>query len=226
MPARTRSSSARMDSSIGVSGSKRCRNSTSMRSVCRRLQARLDRAHDVAARAAARIDVGAGRVEALGGDHEIVAVALGQPAEDLLGLALVVLVGAVEEVDAGVAHRLVHAPRTWPRRHRRRRTWCRSRVRRRRCRYGRGACVSSPESITRSGAGGQAKIGPQRRVRPGRSRSVEAGSRSGPGRERAAGPARPTSRRVRRRRETAGPRHRLRRGTRNRERRRRHPAAR
>src|SRR6185503_9565054 len=32
-------------------------------------------------------------------------------AEDLLGLALVVLVGGVEEVDAGVAHRLEHVRR-------------------------------------------------------------------------------------------------------------------
>src|SRR5687768_17174243 len=73
------------------------------------LEARLDRAGDVAARAAARVDVVAGRVEALGGDDELVALAADQPAEDLLGASLAVLVGGVEEIDPGLAHRAIHA---------------------------------------------------------------------------------------------------------------------
>ena len=70
-------------------------------------EARLDGLHHMAPRSAARIHVGARRIEAFGGENEIVAVVLRQPAEDLLRLALVVLVGAVEEIDARVAHRLV-----------------------------------------------------------------------------------------------------------------------
>src|SRR5688500_18323347 len=60
---------------------------------------------------AARIDVAASRVEALGGDYQVVAPAADQPAEDLLRLAGVVLVGGVEEVDAGVARGAEHARR-------------------------------------------------------------------------------------------------------------------
>jgi len=71
-------------------------------------QAALDRLDDVPPRGAARIDVRSGGVEALGDHHQIVAVAAHQRAEDLLGLALGVLVGSVEEVDARVAAGLEH----------------------------------------------------------------------------------------------------------------------
>ena len=66
------------------------------------LQARVDGAHDVAARSAACVDVGTLLAVALGGDHQLVAMALDQAAQDLLGFALAVLVGRVEEVDPGV----------------------------------------------------------------------------------------------------------------------------
>ncbi len=64
----------------------------------------LDRAQDVAAVAAARVDVGFGsdRQEALGGDDQPVALAGDQSAQDLLRAAAAIGVGAVEEVDAGL----------------------------------------------------------------------------------------------------------------------------
>src|SRR4051812_31284695 len=65
----------------------------------------------MAARAALGVDVGPRGVEALGGDHEIVAAAAHQPAEDLFRLALAVLVGGIEEVDAEIPHRLEHLGR-------------------------------------------------------------------------------------------------------------------
>src|ERR1700682_6371042 len=101
------SSSARMASSIGVTGSKRCRNSTSMRSVCRRRRLASTACTKWRRGEPRAVTSGAGGFEAFGGQHEIVAVVLRQPAEDLLRLALVVLVGAAEEIDARVAHRLV-----------------------------------------------------------------------------------------------------------------------
>ena len=52
-----------------------------------------------------------GRVEALGGDHQVVAAAADQLAQHLLGLAVVVLVGGIEEVDAGIARGAEHATR-------------------------------------------------------------------------------------------------------------------
>src|SRR5258708_38012154 len=75
------------------------------------LQARLERAADVAARAALRVDVAAGRVEALGGDHKVVAAAAHAPAENLLRAPLAVLVCGIEKGDAGVAAGLEHRPR-------------------------------------------------------------------------------------------------------------------
>src|SRR5258708_38748550 len=75
------------------------------------LQARLERAADVAARAAPRVDVAAGRVEALGGDHKGVAAAAHEPAENLLRAPLSLLVCGIEKGDAGVAAGLGHPPR-------------------------------------------------------------------------------------------------------------------
>jgi hypothetical protein len=72
------------------------------------LEAGLDRLDDMAPRGAACVEVGADLGVDLGGEHKVVAMALHQPAEDLLRNALVVLVGGVEEVDAGVAAGFVH----------------------------------------------------------------------------------------------------------------------
>ena len=75
------------------------------------LQAHFYRARDMAPRAAAGVDVAARGIEALGGDDQLVALAAHQLAEDLLGAALVVLVGGVEEVDPDIAAGAEHARR-------------------------------------------------------------------------------------------------------------------
>ena len=75
------------------------------------LQARVDGAAHVAARGAARVDVAAGRIEALRGDDQAFALASDQLAENFLGTALVVLVGGVEEIDSRVAAGAVHRGR-------------------------------------------------------------------------------------------------------------------
>src|SRR5262249_50691651 len=72
------------------------------------LQARFQRARQVAARVALGVDVRPGRIERLGGDDQVLARAAHQPAENLLRLALAVLVGGVAEVDPEVAHCLEH----------------------------------------------------------------------------------------------------------------------
>src|ERR1044071_7965665 len=66
-------------------------------------QAALDRAHQVVARRTAVVGPLAHREVRLGRDHDLVALAAHQPAEHLLGAAVVVDVGAVEQVDPGVA---------------------------------------------------------------------------------------------------------------------------
>ena len=71
-------------------------------------QARLKRAHHMAARSAARIDVVTDRVKALGRDDQIIAMPLHQPAQNFFRAAIVVLVGTVEEIDAGITAGLVH----------------------------------------------------------------------------------------------------------------------
>jgi hypothetical protein len=65
----------------------------------------------VAAVAAAGVDIRAGRVEAFGGDDQVVAFMRHQAAEDFLGLALGIGVGAVEEVDAAIPAGCVHGGR-------------------------------------------------------------------------------------------------------------------
>ena len=57
---------------------------------------------EVVARRAAALTPGRVGKPALVGEHDLVALAADQPAEDLLGAAVVVDVGAVEQVDAGV----------------------------------------------------------------------------------------------------------------------------
>ena len=74
-------------------------------------QARLDCAAHMAAIRAARIDIFPGGVEAFGRDDQVVAVPADQLAEDLFGLAGVVLVGGIDEIDAGVTRGAVHARR-------------------------------------------------------------------------------------------------------------------
>jgi len=59
--------------------------------------------------AAAGVHVVADGVVALGGDDQVVAFALHQPAEDLLGAAAGILVRAIEEVDAEITASLVHS---------------------------------------------------------------------------------------------------------------------
>ena len=67
----------------------------------------LDRAHDPAARAALLVGVLAHRAVELGGEDDVVAPAAGERlADDLLGLALPVDVGGVDEVDPGVERRV------------------------------------------------------------------------------------------------------------------------
>ena len=114
-----------------------------MRSVCRRRRLASTACDDVAARGAARVDVGTGS----GLKHLVVITRssrwpFDQPAEDLLGLALVVLVGGVEEVDAGVAHRLVHRGRRGLVGVAAEGHGAEAELRRRGCRYGRGAWFS------------------------------------------------------------------------------------
>jgi hypothetical protein len=67
------------------------------------LQARVDGAAHVTARGAARVHVAPRRVDALRRDDEAFALAADELAEDLLRASFVVLIGGVEEVDAGVA---------------------------------------------------------------------------------------------------------------------------
>ena len=67
----------------------------------------LDRADDPAARVALLVGVLAHRVVELGGEDDVVAAAAGERlADDLLGLALPVDVGGVDEVDPGVERRV------------------------------------------------------------------------------------------------------------------------
>ena len=67
----------------------------------------LDRADDPAARVALLVGVLAHRVVELGGEDDVVAAAAGERlADDLLGLAVPVDVGGVDEVDAGVERRV------------------------------------------------------------------------------------------------------------------------
>ena len=72
-------------------------------SRCQPPQRVLDRADDPAARTALAVGVVAHRAEELGGQDDVVAPAAGERlADDLLGLALAVDVGGVDEVDPGV----------------------------------------------------------------------------------------------------------------------------
>ena len=72
----------------------------------------LDRADDPAARVAPLVRVLAHRVVELGREDDVVAPAAGERlADDLLGLALPVDVGGVDEVDAGVERRVDDADR-------------------------------------------------------------------------------------------------------------------
>ena len=61
-----------------------------------------DGSREPASRAAALVGIVAHRRECLGGEHDVVSPAFQRLADDLLGLALAVPVGGVDEVDAEV----------------------------------------------------------------------------------------------------------------------------
>ena len=67
------------------------------------LQAGLHRPEDMPAAESAVVHALAHGIEALGGDHQLIAVPRHQPAEDLLCLPLAVDIRTVEEVDPGLA---------------------------------------------------------------------------------------------------------------------------
>src|SRR5919198_1291189 len=61
-----------------------------------------DGSREPASRTAALIGIVAHRPEYLGGDHDVISAAFQRLADDLLGLALAVPVGGVDEVDAEI----------------------------------------------------------------------------------------------------------------------------